>query len=98
MFIADAAFWFGAFVIGVFVTLASLRGWGAKQVEKNNPVKLVTFRNGRCYKFACSTIRGAAAYALQRMARGEGVAYIEANGETIWNSLKGKQALIELAK
>ncbi len=98
MFIANEAFWFGALVLGVFVILASLQGWGIKQMEKNNPVKVVTFRNGQCYKFACSTIRDAAAYALQRMARGEGVAYIEANGETIWNSLKGKQSLLELAK
>ncbi len=98
MFIANGAFWVGALVVGVLVTLANLQGWEAKQIEKNNPVKVVTFRNGHSYKFACSTIRDAAAYALKRLAAGEGVAYIEANGETIWNSLKGKQSLVELAQ
>jgi len=98
MLIANEAFWFGFLVLSVFVTLASLQGWKAKQIVKKNPVKVVTFRNGQCYKFACSTIRDAAVYALKRLSTGEGVAYIEANGETIWNSLKGKQSLIELAK
>jgi hypothetical protein len=98
MLIANEAFWFGTLVLGVFVTLASWQVWGAKQIEKNNPVKVVTFRNGQCYKFACSTIRDAAVYALKRLATGEGVAYIEANGETVWNSLKGKPSLVELAK
>jgi hypothetical protein len=98
MFIANGAFWFGAFVLGVLVTLASLQFLGAKQIEKNNPVKVVTFRNGQYYKFACSTIRDAAAYALKCLATGEGVASIEVNGETVWNLLKGKQSLVELAK
>ena len=102
MLITNEVFWFGALFLGVFVTLASLQGWGAKKIakqrESKNLVKVVTFRNGQTYKFGCSTVRDAAAYALQRLARGEGVAYIEANGETIWNSLKGKQSLIELAK
>jgi hypothetical protein len=98
MSIANEGFWFGTLVLGVFVTLGSLQVWGAKKIEKNKPVKLVTFRNGKCYKFACSSIQEAAAYALQRLATGEGVAYIEANGETVWNSLKGKQSLVELAK
>ena len=98
MLIANEGFWFGALALGVFVTLASWQFWGVKQIEKNNPVKVVTFRNGKSYKFACSTIRDAAAYALKRLATGEGVAYIEANGETVWNSLKGKQSLVELAK
>src|ERR671925_335863 len=96
--LANEAFWFGTLVLGVFVTLASLQAWGAKQIEENKPVKVVTFRNGTCYKFACSTIREAAVYALRRLATGEGVAYIEANGETVWNSLKGKQSLVELVK
>jgi hypothetical protein len=98
MLIANEAFWFGALVLGVLVTVGSLQVWGAKQTEKNKPVKVVTFRNGTCYKFACSTIGDAAAYALKRLATGEGVAYIEANGEVVWNSLKGKQSLGELAK
>ena len=98
MFITNEAFWFGALIIGVFVTLASLQGWGAKQTEKNNPVKVVTFRNGQYYKFACSTTQDAAAYALKCLATGQGVAYIEANGETVWSLLKGKQSLVELAK
>jgi hypothetical protein len=98
MFIANGAFWVGALVVGVLVTLASLQGWEAKQIEKNNPVKVVTFRNGHSYKFACSTIRDAAAYALKRLAAGEGVAYIEVKGETVWNSLSGKPSLVELAK
>ena len=98
MLIANQAFWFGALVLGVFMTLAGWQHWGAKQIEKNNPVKVVTFRNGQSYRFACSTIRDAAIYALKRLATGEGVAYIEANGEIVWNSLKGKQSLVELAK
>jgi len=98
MLIANEGFWFGALVLGVFVTLTSLQGWQAKKIEKNNPIKVVTFRNGQSYKFACSTTRDAAAYALKRLAIGEGVAYIEVNGETIWNSLKGKQSLVELAQ
>jgi hypothetical protein len=98
MFIANGVFWVGVLVVGVLVTWASLQGREAKQIEKNNPVKVVTFRNGRSYKFACSTSRDAAAYALKRLAAGEGVAYIEVNGETVWNSLSGKQSLVELAK
>ena len=98
MLIANETFWFGTLVIGVFVTLASWQIWGTKQIEKNNPVKVVTFCNGKSYQFACPTIRDAAVYALKRLATGEGVAYIEANGETVWNSLKGKQSLVELAK
>jgi hypothetical protein len=98
MFIANEGVWFGALVLGVFITLGSLQVWRAKQVEKNKPVKVVTFRNGQSYQFACSTIREAAVYALKRLATGEGVAYIETNGEVVWNSLKGKQSLIELAK
>jgi hypothetical protein len=62
------------------------------------PVKVVTYRNGKTYKFAFSTIGDAVAYALGRLATGEGVAYIEVNGETVWNSLKGKQSLVELVK
>lgn len=98
MFIANGAFWVGAVVVGVLVTLANLQGWEAKQIEKNNPVKVVTFRNGHSYKFACSTIRDAAAYALKRLAAGEGVAYIEVKGEIVWNSLSSKHSLVELAK
>jgi hypothetical protein len=102
MLITNEAFWIGALVLGIFVTLIRLQGWGAKKLAKqkeiHNPVKVVTFRNGQTYKFACSTIRDAAAFALKRLARGEGVAYIEANGETIWNSLKGKESLVELTK
>lgn len=98
MSIANEAFWFGTLLLSVLVILGSLQVWGAKQIEKNKPVKVVTFRNGKCYKFACSTIREAAVYALQRLGTGEGVAYIEANGEVVWNSLKGKQPLVELAK
>jgi hypothetical protein len=98
MFVANGAFWVGTLVVGVLVTLASLQGWKAKQIEKNNLVKVVTFRNGHSYKFACSTIRDAAAYALKRLAAGEGVAYIEVKGETVWNSLSGKPSLVELAK
>lgn len=30
MFIANEAFWFGALVLGVFVILASLQGWGGQ--------------------------------------------------------------------
>jgi len=98
MLIANEAFWFGTLVLGVLVTVGSLQVWGAKQIEKNNPVKVVTFRNGKSYQFACPTIRDAAVYALKRLATGEGVAYIEVDGETVWNSLKGKQSLVELAK
>jgi hypothetical protein len=101
MSIGNEAFWFsalGALVLGVFVILARLRAGAAEQIAKNKPIKVVTYRNGKCYKFAFSTIRDAAIYALKRLATGEGVAYIEANGETVWNSLKGKQSLAELAK
>ena len=98
MLIVNEALWLGTLILGVFLTMASVQVWEAKQIEKNNPVKVVTFRNGQSYRFACSTIRDAANYALKRLATGEGVAYIEANGETVWNSLKGKQSLIELAK
>jgi hypothetical protein len=101
MLVANEAFWFGAFgvlVLGVLVTLARMQARAAEQIKKNKPVKVVTYRNGKCYKFAFSTIHDAAAYALKRLATGEGVAYIEANGETVWNSLKGKQSLVELTK
>ena len=101
MLIANEAFWLGALVVltlGVLVTLARMRAGAAKQIMKNLPVKVVTYRNGKCYKFAFSTIGDAAGYALRRLATGEGVAYIEANGETVWNSLKGKQSLVELVK
>ena len=101
MLIGNEALWFGALValvLGVLVTLARLRAGEAKQLKKNMPVKVVTYRNGKCYKFAFSTIGDAAAYALGRLAKGEGVAYIEVNGETVWNSLKGKRSLVELAK
>ena len=100
MLIANEALWFGAFVVlvlGVLVSLARSRAGAAKQM-RNMPVKVVAYRNGKCYKFAISTLGEAAAYALGRLAKGEGVAYIEANGETVWNSLKGKQSLVELAK
>ena len=101
MLMANEALWFGALialVLGVLVTLARLRAGEAKRMKKSLPVKVVTYRNGTCYKFAFSTIGDAAAYALGRLAKGEGVAYIEANGETVWNSLKGKQSLVELTK
>ena len=101
MLIANEAFWLGALlvlVLGVLVILARMRAGAAKQIMKTMPVKVVTYRNGKCYKFAFSTIGEAAAYALGRLATGEGVAYIEANGATVWNSLKGKQSLVELAK
>lgn len=101
MLIVNEALWFVAliaFPLGVCVILVMLQNWGTKQLEKNKPVKVVTYWNGQSYKFACSTIQDAATYALKRLARGEGVAYIEAEGETVWNSLKGKQSLIELAK
>jgi hypothetical protein len=103
MLMANEVLWLGALVVlvlGVFVTLARLRAGAAKQmhIKKNLPVKVVTYRNGKSYKFAFSTIRDAAAYALDRLATGEGVAYIEANGITVWNSLKGRQSLVELAK
>jgi hypothetical protein len=101
MIIGNEAFWFGALVtlvLGVLVILASLRARVARQVKKNLPVKVVTYRNGKSYKFAFSTIGDAAAYALGRLATGEGVAFIEANGERVWNSLKGKQSLVELAR
>ncbi len=102
MLIANEALWLGALVVlvlGVLVTLASLRAGAAKQrIMTNMPVKVVTYRNGKCYKFAFSNIGDAAAYALGRLATDEGVAYIEANGETVWNSLKGKQSLVELVK
>jgi hypothetical protein len=100
MSIANEALWLGAFVVlvlGVLVSLARSRAGVAKQM-RNMPVKVVTYRNGKCYKFAFFTIGEAAAYALGRLANGEGVAYIEANGEKVWNSLKGKQSLLELAK
>jgi hypothetical protein len=100
MLIANKAFWLGALAVlalGVLVTLARMRDRTANQI-KNLPVKVVTYRNGKCYKFAFSNIGDAAAYALGRLATGEGVAYIEVNGETIWNSLKGRQSLVELVK
>ena len=101
MLIANEAIWFGVlvvFALGVWVTLVKLQNWGAKQREKNKPVRVVTYRNGKSYCFACSTIRDAAGYALKRLATGESVAYIEADGERVWNSLKGKQSLVELAE
>ena len=101
MSMANEFFWWGAFVVlvlGVLVTLAWRRSTAAKQMKKNLPVKVVAYSNGKCYKFAFSTIGDAAVYALGRLATGEGVAYIEANGEKVWNSLKGKQSLVELAK
>jgi hypothetical protein len=101
MIIGNEALWSGtliALALGVLVALAGLRSRAAKQRKKNLPVKVVTYRNGKSYKFAFSTIGDAAAYALGRLATGEGVAYIEANGETVWNSLKGKQSLVELAR
>ncbi len=97
MFIANEAFWFGVLLLGGIVTLAGLQVWGAKQIEKNNPVKVVTFLNGQYYKFACSTTQDAAAYALKCLAAGQGVASIEVNGETVWSLMKGKEALVELA-
>lgn len=100
MLIANEVFWLGALVVlalGVLVTLAR-RAEAAKQLKENLPVTVVTYRNGRSYKFAFSTVGDAAAYALGRLATGEGVAYIEADGETVWNSLKGKQSLVQLAK
>ena len=101
MIIGNEAFWFGilvALALGVLVVVARLRARAAKQRKKNLPVKVVAYRNGKSYKFAFSKIGDAAAYALGRLATGEGVAYIEANGETVWNSLKGKQPLVELAR
>ena len=101
MLIANEALWVGVLIVlvfGVLFTLARRQAKAAKQIKKNLPVKLVTYSNGKCYKFAFSTIGNAAGYALRRMATGEGVAYIEANGVTVWNSLKGKQSLVELAK
>ena len=101
MLIANEAFWLGTLlvlILGVLVLLARTRAGAAKQVINDMPVKVVTYRNGKCYKFAFSTIRDGAAYALGRLATGEGVAYIEANGETVWNSLKGRQSLVELTK
>jgi hypothetical protein len=58
MLIANEALWFGAFVVlvlGVLVSLARSRAGVAKQM-RNMPVKVVTYRNGKCYKFAFSTI------------------------------------------
>ena len=101
MLIVSEAFWLGTLlvlVLGVLVILARMRSGAAQQIMKNMPVKVVTYRNGKCYKFAFSTIGEAAAYALGRLATGEGVAYIEADGETVWNSLKGRQSLVELTK
>jgi hypothetical protein len=100
MLIASEAFWLGALgilVLGFFVVQVRRRAVLAGQI-KNMPVKVVTYRNGRTYKFAFFTIGEAAAYALGRLATGQGVAYIESNGETVWTSLKGKQSLVELAK
>ncbi len=98
MFIANEAFWFGALLIGAFAIFAGLQGWKAKHIEKKNPVKVVTFRNGQYYTFACSTTQDAAAYALKCLETGEGVASIEANGETVWSFRKGQQSLVELAE
>ena len=97
MFIANEAFWFGVLLLGAIIILAGLQVWIAKQIEKNNPVKVITFLNGQYYKFACSTTQDAAAYALKCLATGQGVASIEVNGETVWSLTKGKQSLIELA-
>lgn len=97
MLIANEAFWFGALFVGALVTLAGLQGWAAKEREKNNPVKVVTFCNGQYYKFACSTTQDAATYALKCLETGQGVASIQVNGETVWSLTKGKQSLVELA-
>jgi len=97
MLIANEAFWFGALLVGALVTLAGLQAWAAKEREKKNPVKVVTFCNGQYYKFACPTTQDAAAYALNCLAMGQGVASIEVNGETVWSLMKGKQSLVELA-
>ena len=101
MLIENEAFWLGALIVlalGLLVIVTSFRARSAKQSTRKMPVKVVTYHNGKCYKFGFSTIGDAAAYALGRLSTGEGVAYIEENGKVIWNSLKGKRSLAELVK
>ncbi len=88
-----------AIVLGLFIVLARLRDWAAKLINKKRRVIVVAYKAGRQYKYYFATVKDAAAYAIKR--RAKGIAYIEADGKTVWSSSNeenAKRKLEELGK
>ena len=84
-----------AIVFGLFITLVRLQDWAAKLINKNRRVVVVDYKTGKQSKYHFSTVKQAAAFALKRKG---GVAYIEADGKTVWHSGNDKQSLVNLAE
>jgi hypothetical protein len=81
-----------------FISFARLQNWVAKQLSKNR-VTVVIHKAGKEHKFWFSTVKDAAANALERVGNGERVAYIEAGGEKVWDAFakSNKKSLVRLA-
>ena len=73
-----------------FISFARLQNWVAKQLSKNR-VTVVIHKAGKEHKFWFSTVKDAAANALERVGNGERVAYIEAGGRKGLGRLREKQ-------
>lgn len=92
-----------ALVIGailfVFISLARLQDWSAKQIKKHR-VTVVVYEAGKEYRYSFSTVKDAAANAIERVGKGENVAYIEAGGEKAWDAFAktNKKSLVKLAE
>lgn len=85
-------------IIGLFISLAWLKDWVVKRLNKNKPVTVIDYRDGKLYKRSFATIKQAAAFTIKRRAKGQDVAYIEVNGKTIWHSKRDIQSLVRWAK
>jgi hypothetical protein len=86
-------------ILFVFISLGRLQDWVAKQLNKNR-VTVVVYKAGKEYKYSFSTVKDAAANAIERVRKGENVAYIEAGGEKVWDAFArtNKKSLVKLAE
>jgi hypothetical protein len=86
-------------ILFVFISLARLQDWAAKQINKNKAF-VVVYKAGKEYKYRFSTVRQAAANAIERVGKGERVTHIEKDGEKIWDafSTTNKKSLVKLAE
>jgi hypothetical protein len=87
-----------AIALGFFITVSRLQEWTAKQINKNKAF-VVVYNAGKEYRYRFSTIKEAAVNALERVEKGERVAYIEKDGEKVWDAFAttNKQSLWKLS-
>ena len=85
-------------VIYMFHKLGELQQWGGKQINKNK-IFVVVQNDGKKYKYQFSTVKEAAANAIERVGKGENVWHIEKGGEKVWDafSTTNKQSLWKLS-